>query len=703
MDRPSFEWWPRIVRFLNSIASRFTNRTAIIWTLFRRFLQIGSVLGGPRQRKPSSGRSCNNGSYYSISESIKFLPPGPLSTSHSADPLNGHIICPSAQPQTYRDILTSPSASPETSQHQSTGTFASVETHDPLFFSAEPSGPATYPSPALSTTAAPLSSNAVPNAESHQPCDPLQRPSTDQPTRVANPTDFPALPPKYAGTSEMSTAQVIRYDRNITIPTPNLNTTIPAMTVRRAEKPAPEGWTVFVHPEGALYYYHKALKVYTDMDLLSLDCSAKDLEESAEYLYEALRKTENCPPLHTVELVLEVAPVGDLLYCGYYFANNQDSCLFWLKDYTCNFILQECRGVTSLSHKYSEVEAQYWKHIELFPHGREIRADVIHELQQLITFAIGDTLTSHVSTSNALYSVDTLKDVLSLLNGIKDTDNNNTIRSPYVMCFIGRIMNKFKHNQFLHFHGEQCARLSRDQSVHGEYYKNRSLLMTILSPILFRAPYVHLRALHNIYVDTLINENDWKRFVERLNNETQDFNLLATVLLNANVGFLAINTVDIGNGRSLSQIASYISMVASFGSMLLGVRLVRKNHGQGPDMVEGAQQLLTHTLDSTFGLETLAITYSLPYALLMWGMLFFVLAFSAECFAHSDVVSRAPVTLAAVAVLGLVGYSIYTIGEQGWHDEEENRRTWIHCIAEHMRCLHARIANSRRVRPGNPV
>lgn len=54
----------------------------------------------------------------------------------------------------------------------------------------------------------------------------------------------------------------------------------------------------------------------------------------------------------------------------------------------------------------------------------------------------------------------------------------------------------------------------------------------------------------------------------------------ATVLLNANVGFLAIGSVDI-NGRSPIQVASYMSLVASMGSMILGLLLVSHNRTMG--------------------------------------------------------------------------------------------------------------------------
>ncbi len=50
----------------------------------------------------------------------------------------------------------------------------------------------------------------------------------------------------------------------------------------------------------------------------------------------------------------------------------------------------------------------------------------------------------------------------------------------------------------------------------------------------------------------------------------------ATVLLNANVAFLAIQSVDDASadgGRSSAQIASYVSMIASIGSIILGTRM----------------------------------------------------------------------------------------------------------------------------------
>lgn len=112
------------------------------------------------------------------------------------------------------------------------------------------------------------------------------------------------------------------------------------------------------------------------------------------------------------------------------------------------------------------------------------------------------------------------------------------------------------------------------------------------------------------------------------------------MLLNANVAFLAIPSVDNGTDQlSAAQISSNISIVTSVGSILLGLLLIRQHRVKSKDTPIEAVSLsaschptqllltvcgyqfwfLSARKHPTLGLETLAIIYSLPYALLMWG------------------------------------------------------------------------------------
>ena len=68
------------------------------------------------------------------------------------------------------------------------------------------------------------------------------------------------------------------------------------------------------------------------------------------------------------------------------------------------------------------------------------------------------------------------------------------------------------------------------------------------------------------------------------------------MLLNANVAFLAIQSVDQisennNPDRSPAQIASYLSIIASIGSIILGLLLIRQNRtksgGTADDVVSG--------------------------------------------------------------------------------------------------------------------
>ena len=59
------------------------------------------------------------------------------------------------------------------------------------------------------------------------------------------------------------------------------------------------------------------------------------------------------------------------------------------------------------------------------------------------------------------------------------------------------------------------------------------------------------------------------------------------MLLNANVAFLAIPSVDLGNHiRTPVQLASYLSVIASVGSVVTGLLLLRQHRAKPQDAAE---------------------------------------------------------------------------------------------------------------------
>ncbi|EGO29770.1 hypothetical protein SERLADRAFT_458015 [Serpula lacrymans var. lacrymans S7.9] len=240
------------------------------------------------------------------------------------------------------------------------------------------------------------------------------------------------------------------------------------------------------------------------------------------------------------------------------------------------------------------------------------------------------------------------------------------------------MMYEFARNQFINFHGLQGSRLNFEQSIHDQKF-TRSTLMSILSPMFFYTPDVHRTALHKIFVDNIASSFTWNKFVDKVNSELQEQNLLATVLLNANVGFLAIQTVDNGSNigtnndvtRSPTQVASYLSLVASAGSIILGLVLLRHNRTKARETAEEAAKFLHNMGHKKYGQEALALIYSLPYALLMWGMLLFLAAFLIECYYPRALAPSLIVGVASLAVFALTSGCIYVL-----NTEQNGRQKW---------------------------
>jgi len=331
----------------------------------------------------------------------------------------------------------------------------------------------------------------------------------------------------------------------------------------------------------------------------------------------------------------------DVVIC-YYFVNHEGQSLFWLHD--VDFTLFNLGGVVNMSHKRLGVAAHYWKHCMMYPVGCKIDDKLLEEIKNTIIYAKCN-YTSANSAGNFL-SINEVDTYLSVVDNLERA----TRRENYATCAIGLIMHTITYNQFMNFHGQGNARL-HDEEVYWwisgwDYYP--SLWMKFGSWLLFLAPKIYVNTLHDIYLDKIANRYTWNEFIVHLNMQLQDFNLLATVLLNANVGFLAIQSVDNGdNGnRSPTQILSYWSLSASVGSILLGTFLVRFHQSEGHKDVTAVATFLKKMHSSKRGLEQLAVVYSLPYALLMWSLIFFSIAFVTEAYQtgdRSDIISLAVV------------------------------------------------------------
>ncbi|KAJ6473528.1 hypothetical protein C8R47DRAFT_1294502 [Mycena vitilis] len=403
----------------------------------------------------------------------------------------------------------------------------------------------------------------------------------------------------FPGTPE----SVRRYDRKALVHDEPTQFVIPPLTISLDPNAPPPGWTVWLHPEGAQYFFHEEKRVFTDANLFD-PTMLKFITDNMDRITDFLRAhgVQVAPDVDLVldEYIYEDGSKG----CQYYFVNHQGRCVFWMDKAESDMmfpIMNEVNGITSASHIRHELEAQYWNHCELFPRSFVVTHEIIDELRDIVLHALGDLVTS--ATSTVSWKITDLNNMITLIDGFgKNLERNINNKFSGASCMVGRLMQVFVWARVYNFH-EPGARLNVDQSVY-DTVRKRTTLIQLLSPLLFYAPNFHLAGLETIYTEGLIRHRGWSTFIKQVTNDWQSFNTLyvryrqffpiqifmdyiyveqATVLLNANVAFLAIGSVDNNgvpvNGRSATQILSYLSIIMSMGSIITGLLLVEVELG----------------------------------------------------------------------------------------------------------------------------
>ncbi|KAI9462773.1 hypothetical protein BJY52DRAFT_1184902 [Lactarius psammicola] len=421
-------------------------------------------------------------------------------------------------------------------------------------------------------------------------------------------------------------------------------------------------WIPATHPAGALYFFDKDRRLFTDTNMHNLELK-EEMEEFYHYLQNILRHEGIIIPSNNYDLVLDIMPTEDgRVQWSYYYACHETRCLFWLDAYDADCIISEAFWVTSPAHVKHRLEALYWTHWSLFPavfDGRCLQPGVYDELIGILSHGCLDVMITEYSTLP--YDGDTMQKMIDLVSKAKESDASVVYHTANVTLLLSRF-----DWRFLYIRGQQHARLLRYQAAYSGVKQGKSLLITLLSLLLFLAPDVHLQEMGNLGTDEIVIERVWKSFTTKLVAEWEELILWSTVMLAANVGFLAIPGVVISNINnsitsasqvdifvSPAQIASSISMLASVGSIVVGMILVYDNRSQ---RFAGAPGNLYPNSHET--LVAFTITFSLPWALLMWAMVMFFIALLFFSFHHSNGSTRISVTVALTMLTALIGFCV---------------------------------------------
>ncbi|KAI6135972.1 hypothetical protein F5141DRAFT_1071492 [Pisolithus sp. B1] len=428
------------------------------------------------------------------------------------------------------------------------------------------------------------------------------------------------------------------------------------------------GWKACTHPEGALYFCDIQRRIYTDSDvrdvkiLQTIEKCISRLSDLAKYhtiTFPEPLPSPSQPSSPSLELVLELTK-GKRKECRYYFVDVQKRLLFWMHEWIPERMYANLRGVKEPSHIKIALEMQYWMHCELYPHERTFDTAIYRELCGFVIHANAESITS--DTSLAPFESTELSKMMDIIRVLQDSIGQ--VNDP-LFCVVARFMCIFSRIHFLNFHGQPCARLDVDRTVYSsrDHRRCMSILLRMLSILLFGAPWRYVEALRGVWVDETVNLPRWRTFVGNIINEWGGFTIYSTVMLAVDMSLLGIVHTDITAYQSLAVIATYISVMCTVGSIVASVVLTGMWRDKAEN-AEGVAKYMTEITDTVIGVDNMAIMFSVPFGLLIWGMASFLVAFLYLIFRSSYLPTLATTTPGIVLVTVLVAWPVWVAMER---------------------------------------
>ncbi|KAG6376898.1 hypothetical protein JVT61DRAFT_926 [Boletus reticuloceps] len=354
------------------------------------------------------------------------------------------------------------------------------------------------------------------------------------------------------------------------------------------------------------------------------------------------------------------------------------------------------------------IEAQYWKHCELFPTTFTVTKDVTGELKDILLQAAADRLLVKFSTSP--YDKDALE---YMLNVVKEIEVDVREGSGHAAWIIDDGVLRSSYGQT-----DDYFDIEDTGPKIGPY--RRPILLTVLAPLFLRSPDMFAAELHSFHESFTLAR--WSNFVHKVDQSIRDSNLLATVLLTTNVGLLAWS--DGGkkggmNSPTAAQIVTYISIICSVGSIIIGLAIFKQYRAKGADTPLRAVMpiaidqplglplsqvvVLRRILKEPFGLERLAIICSLPYVLLMWGLIAFLAAFGIIFYEDTPIQVRIPVTIALFVVVLFLFFCMYTAGPPEREDPKPRKQSCREKVAFVQSLIRGSRTAFAEIRPACPL
>ncbi|KAK7017782.1 hypothetical protein R3P38DRAFT_3201417 [Favolaschia claudopus] len=399
--------------------------------------------------------------------------------------------------------------------------------------------------------------------------------------------------------------------------------TVPPLSRTPVFHPEPvSGWITHEHPGNAVYFRHTDKNIYTDVDL----SNRQTLHTISICVEQILQqdKVEGLLQTGDIDLVLAILTQDKRAHgikCGYYFVDHTERVTFWLEDFPLKKLLTwngtSATVVRPVNVKLA-LEMEYWRHVEKFPSALPISSAVLQQLKDLVLFQVANRLAtpwgpSELGSGRDAGEILAVIEALAALieQGLSTSQNKSSvIADPSCGVIIGRFMREC--TQFKVQRG--ILRNAAIESI--PISPSAPSLFPVFSILLFGIPARNFTKLTTIHEN---GDRELDQFVRSLQNEWQQAILFGTLILNVNIAFLALKTVE---DDKLAQAFSYASVTFSLGSIFSALLLSPTYHDRAHNLKQGQFEFFFNPRIIRVGYRREASLYALPFALMTWGRVF---------------------------------------------------------------------------------
>ncbi|KAL1680220.1 hypothetical protein EV122DRAFT_276397 [Schizophyllum commune] len=351
---------------------------------------------------------------------------------------------------------------------------------------------------------------------------------------------------------------------------------------------------------------------------------AQLIESVVDDLRLRMHAWRGCPLPQNYQLVVALESQAESDGALYYLVDEEKQCIFWLEDHS---LVHDLRAVQHTQRQEPQVielylRSQFYEHWALFPNVQTISTIWILRVRKALDDSLSDIYLN--ATSPVHYTKQELEnanDVLHRLQARHESATQLGIQLE-VDWLPGQMMRRICREQLANL----CVKYGTVPfTTYSGYQIKQSWVFRLLAAVLFMGPQRYFRVLMHTWVDGVLAQTAWKKFVET--TEWDGHRSIAALLLSANVSLQSINDLPAG----IAKTASILSTISAAASIVLVTAYEGRIRRTSEHDIRRTQIWFYRLHGDTLGLEILSTLVALPYSLVLWSIILFTVAFMAYC------------------------------------------------------------------------